>query len=408
MATVREDGKVAGGGGESEDLPDIRSHRANKCERHMSHRVHYFVVVSFLFCGCSAAPEGPSSPPPAKSNPRVVLCFSFWDCSIEATASVAPPSSEPSLPESDLPPIPLPEEPELSPAEAETTMVMTEPQVTEPAITQPPEPEETPVTSAPEPEVAVPPTEDVPDTKIALPEGDAPKGDSPEDDSPKEETLEEPKIVVEEPNDFADRFLGSDDEVKITYGINGGFGSHLFPQIVYGMPWTGGKDVVALGGGGSLLIKLNGFLVADGEGVDFTIFENPAHSKKLKGNLPEAVFAERAKVSVSQDGEKFYGYPCDVDNAADFYPGCAGVGEVFALQDPSDPTVSGGDHYDLAEVGLPWVQYIRIEDLDTCQPGDPTYETQQFKTLCKGPGIQGFDLDAMAIVNGVKQQTITK
>ena len=78
------------------------------------------------------------------------------------------------------------------------------------------------------------------------------------------------------------------------------------------------------------------------------------------------------------------------------------------MQDPSDPTVSGGDHYDLADLGLAWIQYIRIEDLDTCQPGDPTYETQQFKTLCKGPGVQGFDLDAMAIVNGVKEKTLTK
>lgn len=359
----------------------------------MNLRVHYFGVVYFLFWGCSPGQEDPTNQPSRPLNPLVVICSSFWDCDSK-TAAVSPPVPEPNPPvadplpetaESPPPPVTLPEEP-----------AVLEPKVPGPVvIEESPSTEDPPIVSSPESEVSSePPPPPPPETEPEV---------TPEPEVVKEEVIEKPKVIVEEPNDFTDRFLGPDDEAKITYGTNGGFGSHLFPQIVYGMPWTGGKDVVALGGGGSLLIKLNGFLVADGEGVDFTIFENPAHSKKLN-----AVFAERAKVSVSQDGEKFYEYPCDVDNAADFYPGCAGVGEVFALQDPSDPTVSGGDHYDLAEMGLPWIQYIRIEDLDTCQPGDPTYETQQFKTLCKGPGIQGFDLDAMAIVNGVKELTIIK
>lgn len=272
-----------------------------------------------------------------------------------------------------------------------------------PVVMVPPEP--TPPPPPPTPVVVLPPEPSPPPPTKAV--DDPAKKDPPPDpkDPPKspEDNTEKPKVVVEEPADFADRFLGPEDELNITYGTNGGFGSHLFPTIVYGMPQTGGKDVVALGGGGTLEIKLHGFLVADGDGPDFTLFENAVYSKKLN-----VVFAERAQVSVSQDGETFFDYPCDVNNVADFYPGCAGVHEVFPLQDPTDPAVSGGDHYDLADVGLPWIQYIRIQDLDTCHPGDPTYETQQFKYLCTGPGVQGFDLDAVAIVNGVKELTIIK
>ncbi len=275
----------------------------------------------------------------------------------------------------------------------------------DPVVAVPPEPTPPPsepvVIVTPEPSPPPPPPEPSPPppTKAA---DDPSKNDPPleakDPPKPTEDNTEKSKVVVEEPADFSDRFLGPEDELNITYGTNGGFGSHLFPDIVYGMPQTGGKDVVALGGGGELEIKLHGFLVADGTGPDFTLFENAVYSKKLN-----VVFAERAQVSVSQDGETFYDYPCDVNNVADFYPGCAGVHEVFPLQDPTDPAVSGGDHYDLADVGLPWIQFIRIKDLDTCHPGDPTYETQQFKYLCTGPGVQGFDLDAMAIVNGKKE-----
>ena len=82
------------------------------------------------------------------------------------------------------------------------------------------------------------------------------------------------KMAPEDPASAVDRFLSSNDETIIEYGTNGGYSSHLFPEIVYGMPQTGSTHVVSFGGGGYLLITLNNYIIVDGPGVDFTIFEN--------------------------------------------------------------------------------------------------------------------------------------
>jgi hypothetical protein len=50
--------------------------------------------------------------------------------------------------------------------------------------------------------------------------------------------------------------------------------------------------------------------------------------------------------------------------------------------DPLDPEAAGGDAFDLAELGLEFVRYVRLEDM----PDD-------------APDIRTFDLDAVAIVN---------
>lgn len=204
-------------------------------------------------------------------------------------------------------------------------------------------------------------------------------------------------IVPETPRSNADYFLSANDRIAIRYGVNGGYGSHLFPAIVYGMPRTGGTHVVSFGGGGSLSVQLNNFIVADGPGPDFTIFENPIHSDFY------GIFVERARVSVSEDGITYYDFPCDVWDPEEIYEGCAGVAMVNALANPLDPRVSGGDSFDLADVGLRTAKFLRIEDLNTCVPDDPTYLAADGRALCWVPGEQGFDLDAMAIVNGINE-----
>lgn len=181
-----------------------------------------------------------------------------------------------------------------------------------------------------------------------------------------------------------DYFLSSNDEFTITDGVNGGYGS--YPNALYGAPWTGGTDVVSLGGGGSILIHLQDYIVVDGVENDFTIFENPV--------LADVLFAERAKVLVSENGTDFFEFFCDEWNTTDNYPGCAGVTPVDALASPFDSSISGGDSFDLADVGLTSVSYILIEDLNTCVEDDPTYP------LCGVSYTQGFDLDSLVILNG--------
>lgn len=200
--------------------------------------------------------------------------------------------------------------------------------------------------------------------------------------------------IVEPPLSTPDYFLGTNDFLDISYGVNAGYGQHLFPAIAYGPPRTGGTHVVSLGGGGVIDIELHGYVVTNGQGPDFTVFENAVVSP-LYGN-----FFERARVSISRDGESFFSFPCEAFDPEEIYEGCAGVAPVDASANPLNPLVSGGDVFDLSEVGLDEASFIRIEDLDTCHPGDPTYLDGNGNLLCGISGQQGFDLDAIAIVNG--------
>lgn len=201
-------------------------------------------------------------------------------------------------------------------------------------------------------------------------------------------------VVTEEPDDFKSYFLNADDFVTPNYGTNAGYGADpntVFPQIVWGYPQTGGTHVVSLGGGGTLLIQLNNYIVANGRGVDFTIFENAVESETY-GDFPE-----RAQISVSEDGINFTPFPCDAFDPSEVFAGCAGVKEVNAMENPFDPSVSGGDQFDLSDIGVSYAKYILIEDMNTCVSGDISYPR------CTTAGTQGFDLDALVILNGVNE-----
>lgn len=145
------------------------------------------------------------------------------------------------------------------------------------------------------------------------------------------------------------------------------------------------------------MVVLNNYVVVDGPGVDFTVFENAIQSD-MYGN-----FAERAQVYVSADDDDYFFFPCDDDDPDEIYSGCAGVTPVNAAENPLDPEVSGGDSFDLEDVGLAQAKYILIVDMDTCSPDDPTYYDLNGDALCGISGEQGFDLDAMAIINGVNE-----
>ena len=72
-----------------------------------------------------------------------------------------------------------------------------------------------------------------------------------------------------------------------------------------------------------------------------------------------------------------------------FRSGCAGTHPVFAAPDnhldAADPTVAGGDGFDLHELGLTQARFVRIRD-----SGLNKY----------APPGGGFDLDAIAVVHG--------
>lgn len=154
------------------------------------------------------------------------------------------------------------------------------------------------------------------------------------------------------------------------------------PGIVLGPP-GGTADVASLGCGGSITLWFGGVGIIDGDGPDLIVFENPFSDD----------FPEPGEISVSVDGTEWASFPCDGATLE----GCAGVtpsptGSDF---DPTDPD-AGGDSFDLADLGLDDVHYVRIDDVsedywqpldqDFCDPGQD--------------GKGGFDLDAVASVHG--------
>jgi len=172
--------------------------------------------------------------------------------------------------------------------------------------------------------------------------------------------------------------------VDFAFGEGQDHGQADFPLPILDGPLGGGccmgsLDVTSLGEGGFVIVEFEGNVIADGDGPDFIVFENPFVPQ---GADESAVFAEVGSVSVSQDGVTWYDYPC----TADEYPfgACAGWHAVLANVDdneisPLDPKTAGGDAFDLAELELDWVRYVRIED--------------------RADSEGAFDLDAVAIVN---------
>ena len=177
--------------------------------------------------------------------------------------------------------------------------------------------------------------------------------------------------------------------IEFKPGPGAGFGKDLMPEVVLGPPqgsglFAGSLDVVSLGIGGTITIGTGAAVIVDGPGPDFLVFENPFYA----GNSTNYVFAELAGVEVSADGENWVVYPCNFKSEErEDWVGCAGWNPVMPLvqgdKEVLDPQVVGGDPFDLADVGLSEVRFIRITDL--------TGEGQS--------PIAGFDLDAVGLIN---------
>jgi hypothetical protein len=190
------------------------------------------------------------------------------------------------------------------------------------------------------------------------------------------------KQNVEKPTPFVDRV------VMFQVGAGGGKGKDKLPKIVTGAPQgagklKAGKDVLSLGEGGSIVLEFVDNEVFDGPGVDLIVFENPF--LRAPGDNPDEGFFELAKVEVSADGEVWFEFPYDTASRK----GCAGHHPVLANSksnkiSPIDPKKAGGDPFDLKDVGLKVVRFVRITDVLSYGGTD---------------GSAGFDLDAVAGVH---------
>jgi hypothetical protein len=208
----------------------------------------------------------------------------------------------------------------------------------------------------------------------------------------------------------------------------GGFGSSTLSRVL-GPPAGGGTsygstDVVSLharvnsdGGatapyGGSITLEFNDNIVVDGDGPDFVVFENVFYV----GGDPERRWMEPAVVAVSRDGKQFSTFPFDFVphynetgdincyNPYCYFKGFAGVNPVSSNNLSPDPrtAAAGGDRFDLREIGLTWIRFVRItatgDNWLTDMNGDSVRHIQDMNA-CGGSGSSGFDLDAVCAIN---------
>jgi hypothetical protein len=167
----------------------------------------------------------------------------------------------------------------------------------------------------------------------------------------------------------------ADAVVSITYGPGAGFGQSHFPDNVLGPPDSSAsqripsqspKQLLALGSGGEIVLRFDEPGITDGPGTDFTVFENVF----VYGD-GTTEFQETAFVAVSSDGQTWYEFSWDSGTFA----GLAGVDPTHGNADPTDPTVSGGDSFDIAQLALETIYFVRLTDTnDTVHDDGPSFD----------------------------------
>jgi len=161
------------------------------------------------------------------------------------------------------------------------------------------------------------------------------------------------------------------------------------PDVVLGPPdgkgvFSASLEVVSLGVGGEIVLAFGARSIVDGPGDDLIVFENPFWA----GGQAEAVWAELGEVSVSADGETWHTWECDTDDQGDAsWPDCAGWSPTLEYDTCEllelDPELTGGDAFDLADLGLDEARFVKVRDLATDGAAPSA----------------GFDLDAVGLVN---------
>ncbi len=179
----------------------------------------------------------------------------------------------------------------------------------------------------------------------------------------------------------------ADAVVSFKEGTGGGFGTNYFPQNVLGPPdpdplineynpTSKPQEILSLGENGEIILEFKDNYIYDGDGTDFTVFENAFY---FFGTTDP--FIEAAIVSVSMDGETWYEFPWDTTT----FVGFAGVTPTFDTQNPLNPELSGGDQFDLSIVGLTHAKFVKLKDLGSIKK--------------EGTFNGDFDLDAVVAIN---------
>ena len=171
-----------------------------------------------------------------------------------------------------------------------------------------------------------------------------------------------------------------------TPGEGAGFGGASMPDVVLGPPAAGSGggaslDVLSLGAGGSIVLAFGDRVIVDGPGPDFIVFENV-----FQVNGTDTFFQELGEVSIAENPGEFHVFTCVPGESEE---GCAGRKPTedfpFDQEVHLDPELTGGDAFDLADLGLTTARWVKIQDVSHNGSGTTA----------------GFDLDAVGLVNWV-------
>lgn len=174
-------------------------------------------------------------------------------------------------------------------------------------------------------------------------------------------------------------------------GQNFGQSPEFFPMNIFGapakeaseyIPASAESDVLSIGLDGEIIIGVKNKVIYDGEGDDFIIYENA-----FKNQATKKIFAEPALVAVSFDGVNYIEFPHD-DWTLE---GCAGKTPTNGGIDPFTHDSSGGDGFDIGELGLEQIRYIKIKDISMVVTKDENHPYYFIEAM-----VTGFDLDAVA------------
>ncbi|HRP02119.1 MAG TPA: T9SS type A sorting domain-containing protein [Candidatus Kapabacteria bacterium] len=149
------------------------------------------------------------------------------------------------------------------------------------------------------------------------------------------------------------------------------------------VPEASPEEILSIGIGGEIIVGFKDYVLKDGDGVDFIIFENAFINPVNQG-----IFAEPAIVSVSSDGVNYIEFPFNTVTMDGF----AGINPINGKYEPSQYPLCGGDGFDLATIGMDNIKYIKIRDtseITTYLDEDNKYYSPKFL-------VSGFDLDAVA------------
>lgn len=171
-----------------------------------------------------------------------------------------------------------------------------------------------------------------------------------------------------------------------------GQSEEYYPMNIYGPPSinatkyiqeTTPEQILSLGLDGEIIVGLKNNLIINKPGPDFIIFENA-----FINQFNNKVYAEPAIVSVSKDGITFFEFPYNVNSLT----GLAGVTPTIGKEDPFNYPACGGNAFDLSDLNIDSVRFIKISDITTQILNNTKHPNYN-------PTLSGFDLDAVSIIN---------